>query len=680
MVKKILITIFILLSLILSIGAVNGAEITISPSSPTGLDDLTCSVSGSSSETSGRFYFVWSDGETSVNSGSISVSSFTLDSSYTVAGDTWTCYVSKYVGYGWLSFGSASVTISSMGVIGIPYAPEENNCPELDYIENIEVDEGELVTITASASDEDGDALTYSLTEYGDTDFTGANPWEWQTEDGDAGEYAVKVSVTDGECTDYQYVWINVNEISIEENNCPVLESVEDIEVDEGELVTVELIATDEDGDELIYDLYEYANNLVFTESGNVFTWQTEIGDAGSYYIMAYVSDGECSDFDYFYIIVNEITEEVNNCPVLETISDISVDEGELVTITASASDEDGDALTYSISESYGNIAFSGANPWTWQTGEEDDGSYTATVSVSDGECSVSQTVEIIVNEISAEVNNCPVLTYIEDIEADEEDTITISASAIDADGDALSYSLAENYSNISFTGSNPWTWETDESDSGEYVITVTVTDGLCSDSQDVNIEIEDTEEETKGGGAAEKFKVSVSILNPNDLSSNYCLSSEYSGAEVSLSGTYAIEGSCITDTSKDNEIQVYISMQNKLGSDADSLSAFIEIMELGTKTSYSIGTINDGETLSVTIPVSIPNSTATGDYSLQITIQGEDVSQVEYASVHIESAGDAVKFETLFESGVVEQTKGLWERFVNWLANIINRVYNFLF
>ena len=71
--------------------------------------------------------------------------------------------------------------------------------------------------------------------------------------------------------------------------SAPQVEEIEDIFVAEGDLVTITVIATDPNGDPLSYDI----DNPDFSQSDNVFTWQTETGDKGLYLVTITVSDGE---------------------------------------------------------------------------------------------------------------------------------------------------------------------------------------------------------------------------------------------------------------------------------------------------------------------------------------------------------------------------------------------------
>ncbi len=92
----------------------------------------------------------------------------------------------------------------------------------------------------------------------------------------------------------------------------------------------------------------------------------------------------------------------VNNvAPVLAAIGNQAITETETLTFTASASDTNGDALSYSLINAPGTATIdSGTGFFTWTPTEADGpGVYTTTISISDGNLLVSETIRITVNE-----------------------------------------------------------------------------------------------------------------------------------------------------------------------------------------------------------------------------------------------------------------------------------------
>ena len=83
----------------------------------------------------------------------------------------------------------------------------------------------------------------------------------------------------------------------------------------------------------------------------------------------------------------------MNTVPVLKTIPDITVKEGETVKLQISATDREGDKLTTTISG--------------WMTGDtykttyDDAGSYTVKITVTDGQFTATQTVHVTVEDVN---------------------------------------------------------------------------------------------------------------------------------------------------------------------------------------------------------------------------------------------------------------------------------------
>lgn len=93
--------------------------------------------------------------------------------------------------------------------------------------------------------------------------------------------------------------------------------------------------------------------------------------------------------------------EDENQAPVISTVvvSPASVNPGSTATVTVSASDPDGDALTYVYVPNGGAITGSGSVV-TW-TAPSTAGAYTVSVTVSDGKLTAVATGALVVNQVS---------------------------------------------------------------------------------------------------------------------------------------------------------------------------------------------------------------------------------------------------------------------------------------
>lgn len=186
---------------------------------------------------------------------------------------------------------------------------------------------------------------------------------------------------------------------------------------------------------------------------------------------------------------------DVNEAPVLSAIGNQSGDELVALSFTAGGSDVDtGSSLTYSIdATSVANgmsiDALSGAFRWT--PAEDQDGSHSATITVSDGTLEASETISITISE----VNKAPVLASIGDHVTSEgvELTFTAIASDVDLPVNALTYSLDATSVSNGMTidaSSGAFNWTPDELQNGTYSVTVTVNDGVLETNETINITV----------------------------------------------------------------------------------------------------------------------------------------------------------------------------------------------
>jgi len=89
----------------------------------------------------------------------------------------------------------------------IRYALYDNEAPQLHPVQNIIVNEGDLVTITPTAYDPNGDVVAFTISEpVGDDGI-------WQTGEDDDGEYVISITASDGWLTDSIDITLKVLEL-----------------------------------------------------------------------------------------------------------------------------------------------------------------------------------------------------------------------------------------------------------------------------------------------------------------------------------------------------------------------------------------------------------------------------------------------------------------------------------
>ena len=272
--------------------------------------------------------------------------------------------------------------------------PEVQTQPSGEKPVVIVVEETEKVSLAPKAEDPDRDTslsftFTSPLNENG----------EWQTNYGDAGEYTVTVTVSDGELTTAKDVLIIVNK----KEEAPVIDRSRPIEsglsIEETQAMEFSVSASDLNKDPMTYS---WKLDGADVGTGNSYIYQSTYEDAGTHTVKVEVADGLSSTSKIWSVEVAN----VNRKPVLEEIGDMSFKETDKIVITALATDDDRDAITYSISDS--RFAQE-ENVFTWQTDYASAGTYEVTVSASDGQDATEQTFTVTVEN----VNRPPVITDI---------------------------------------------------------------------------------------------------------------------------------------------------------------------------------------------------------------------------------------------------------------------------
>ncbi len=166
-----------------------------------------------------------------------------------------------------------------------------NRMPVLSMIGNRAVDEGQLLEFILTASDPDGNNLSYTMdntptgatfTDNGD----GTATFSWTPGFDQAGNHTdLLFTVTDDGVptqADSEEITVTVGNV----NRPPVLSMIGDRTVTEGELLEIILTGSDPDGDNLNYSIENTPTGAMFNDNGDgtaTFSWMPGFGQAGSF-------------------------------------------------------------------------------------------------------------------------------------------------------------------------------------------------------------------------------------------------------------------------------------------------------------------------------------------------------------------------------------------------------------
>ncbi len=299
--------------------------------------------------------------------------------------------------------------------------PAGNHAPVLNAIGNKQVNVSQLLQFTISATDADNDALTYSAS--GLPSGASFNPatrtFAWTPIAGQVGNYQVTFTVTDAHgATDSETITITVNNMAPPANHPPVLNPIGNKQVNENQLLTFAISATDADNDPLTYSASGLPSGASF--SGNTFSWTPTYEQSGSYSVTFSVSDGQLTASE-------TITITIGNVPVAPLIRSVSANNtyvGKNLTISSEVISRDGGIgkVWAKIWQGQGllktiNLTHNSGNSWskTFKVTEDLVGATSFTVYAADSSGAEAQPVTDTLN-----VNEAELETYIGRISYEE--------------------------------------------------------------------------------------------------------------------------------------------------------------------------------------------------------------------------------------------------------------------
>jgi hypothetical protein len=271
-----------------------------------------------------------------------------------------------------------------------------NQAPVLNSISDNTVNTGSALNITVSGSDPDEDSLTYSASNLpaGSSFNASTHKFTWTPIADQVGIYSnIVFQVSDGSLADTENITIMVKS----GNNPPVLNSIGDKLVQTGTKLTFTVSGSDADGNKLTYSVSNLPRNATFSASTRKFTWAPAFNQVGTYSnIIFSVSDGTLTDTESISITVKA----VNKAPVMSTIASKTVKAGNTLMFTVSATDANGDALTYSAQNLPSGASFDPATRvFSWTPSASQIGRYSnIRFNVTDGIATVYKTATITVS------------------------------------------------------------------------------------------------------------------------------------------------------------------------------------------------------------------------------------------------------------------------------------------
>ncbi|MBI2665820.1 tandem-95 repeat protein, partial [Candidatus Woesearchaeota archaeon] len=368
-------------------------------------------------------------------------------------------------------------------------------------------------------------------------------------------------------------------------NDAPVITDftpLNPVSINEGDNQLFTVNALDPDGDILTYT-WTLDGVPVLSGDVNSFSYTPGFTNSGVHSLIVTISDGTSDVTNTWTINVANI----NRVPTITAspASPVSLDEGESQLFSVTASDPDGDSLTYSWL--FDNRLVSTGTDFNYLTDYSSAGEHHLVVSVSDGVNTVSNSWTIIVGN----VNQAPVITStpITDAFVDELYEYLVTAT----DEESLIYVIdVPAGMTISEDGLIQWT----PKEGGNYPVIVTISDGEFEAVQEFTIFVE-------------KIKFDMKIMTAR------LDKEEYSPGEM---------------------VKLSLTLDNNGNKKIDDARVSLLLPELGVKKSSSLFDLRRGESKKMNVQVPLPYYVDEGAYLLKITVSNDDKYEAAYRYVYV--------------------------------------------
>src|SRR6266571_1101043 len=387
----------------------------------------------------------------------------------------------------------------------------QNAPPTLKPVASHTLSEGDTLRFRLSASDLDGDKLTYFSPTLPAGAFLDPNTgeFEWTVGYTQAGTYDLTFSVTDGETSAETRATFTV----LNANGAPVFDPFGSWDIVEGQPLLIQLFAFDPDNPEYIPQvrgtggvlspLEGTAPSLTYAVSGLpagatfdpdtlMLEWQPGFNQAGSYNVsVTATDDGDGTGAPLSVTTAIPIlVRNANRSPEVGTVANQFVDRGAVLEVPVATTDPDGNPLVLTASglPRFGSFVDNGDGTglFRFAPGAGDRGDYTVTLTATDngdGEGAravLSGSTSFVLTARS--LSEAPVLDWIGDQVAVVGQTLRFAIQAHDLDQDPLTFSATGLPAGATLTpdpfyGRAILEWTPTAATLGAYPLTFTVAD-----------------------------------------------------------------------------------------------------------------------------------------------------------------------------------------------------------
>ncbi|HEY0156888.1 MAG TPA: Ig-like domain-containing protein [Thermoanaerobaculia bacterium] len=559
-----------------------------------------------------------------------------------------------------------------------------NEAPAFTSGANVTVAEGTTAVTTVTTTDEDGDTVTYFITGGADAadfsinsttgalTFNAAPDFETPADADTDNVYVVEVTANDGTDDTAQTITVTVTN----NNEAPAITSANSASVAENTSAVLTATATDQEGNTITWSVTGGADAGVFSINATTgalsfnslpdFEGPGDTGLNNEYVVEITANDGTNDTTQTITVTVTN----VNEAATITSANTASVAENTTAVFTATATDQEGNTITWSIAggadagdftinASTGALTFTSAPDFETAADADTNNQYVVTIRANDGTSDTDQAITVTVTD----ANEAPSITSANaasiaentsaaiDVDATDVDAGTTLTFSISGGADAGDFSIDASTGALTFTSAPDFETPADADTSNAYVVEVTVTDGSLTDVQTITISVTNANEApaiTTGGTASvAENTTAVTDVDATDADAGTTLTFSISGgADAGAFGIVAGTGVLTFNSAPNFEAP----------GDADTNNQYI------VEVTVSDGTASDVQTITVTVTNAneAPSITSANSASIAenttaaIDVDATDVDAATTLTFSISGGADAGDFSINASTGAL--------------------------
>ena len=338
------------------------------------------------------------------------------------------------------------------------------------------------ITVTAANGSNGSTAITANIVSYTpNTDFNGTDTFSY--------------TITQGDKTSSADVTVTIEAV----NDAPSIDTASTIQVAENQTAVTTISVSDVDEDDLTLTLSGTDADSFNLSTDNVLTFKEapDFETKSSYSITLSLTDGTET-------VTKDMTIAITNlndiAPVFTSEATFSAAENQTAIGTITATDADGDSVTFTVSGSELVITSAGVLTFASAPDYEIKSIYSATVTATDGTNPTTQDITVNITNLN---DTAPVFTSEATFSAAENQTAIGMVTATDADGDAITFTISGTELAITSAGVLTFISAPDYETKTTYMATVTASDVINTVDQDITVNVTDISEGTTFSGEA---------------------------------------------------------------------------------------------------------------------------------------------------------------------------------